>query len=263
MPAKKETSDTIRLSVLNWIQSKSPDCNFPHENWGPLLLASSLDEESDLVKVIISKGANCDRSSSGCTSLLLTPLHIAASKNRMDTVDQLISLSCEVNAQDQMGFTALHYAVLKRNGEIIQKLISAGASINLSSAAGSTPLDLASELKFHEIEDILSTQLKGEMDPLIPKFKSWLSHLGAAEYISKFINAGYDLSFIARAGLVEADLDCVGIPMSKLGIRKKILALHDISDFFIDPNRAEVSVNEDNDDEEESEDGSISGSEES
>jgi hypothetical protein len=35
-----------------------------------------------------------------------------------------------------------------------------------------------------------------------------------------------------KSGLVDADLDCVAIPMSKLGIRKKIIALHNLNLFY-------------------------------
>lgn len=107
-----------------------------------------------------------------------------------------------------------------------------GASVTSMSKSGSTPLDLAKSLKFTEIEDILSSKMMIEKDPSLPHFKNWLCHLGAGEYVSKFLSAGYDLPFIVRTGLVEADLDCVGIPMSKLGIRKKILALHDLNEYY-------------------------------
>ena len=70
------------------------------------------------------------------------------------------------------------------------------------------------------------------------------------EYTSKFIDAGYDLPFIARHGLSESDLDCVGIPMSKLGLRRKLVHLHDLGKFY----KEEVEEEEDDDDEEEDDD---------
>lgn len=43
--------------------------------------------------------------------------------------------------------------------------------------------------------------------------------------------AGYDLPFIQKHGLSDADLDCVTIPATKLGLRKKLMALHQIEKF--------------------------------
>jgi hypothetical protein len=48
-------------------------------------------------------------------------------------------------------------------------------------------------LKYSEIEDILASKIKSEIDPSLPKFKEWLSHLGAGEYLMNFLSAGYDV----------------------------------------------------------------------
>jgi Ankyrin repeats (3 copies)/SAM domain (Sterile alpha motif) len=245
MNEKGQSNDPLRNTVLKWIDSRFSDCCFPHEDWNPLQLLSSLDCESDLASVIMSAGYDLNRATTGHVTPSLSPLHIAVSTGRYDIVDQLIKFKCDLNLQDKYGFTALHYAVVKRNNEMILLLIAGGAQGNAPSSVGSTPLDLAQVLKYTEIEDILNSQLKTEIDPSLPKFKEWLCHLGAGEYVSKFLAAGYDLPFIVKAGLVEADLDCVGIPMSKLGIRRKLLMLHNLRDF------CEESVEDDDDDEEE------------
>jgi hypothetical protein len=85
------------------------------------------------------------------------------------------------------------------------------------------------------------------------QFKNWLSHLGAAEYLNAFVLAGYDIAFIKRHGLNDADLECVGIPPSKLGLRKKLMALHDLDRFFIgaDGEGEEEEADEDEEEEEE------------
>lgn len=257
MSEKIHIVDPLHSTVLKWIDSRFSDGCFPHEDWNPLQLVSSLDNESNLARIIMAAGYDFNCTIAGRITPSLSPLHIAVSTGRYDIVDQLIKFKCDINLQDQYGFTALHYAVLKRNNEIIHLLIAGGALGNTPSSVGSTPLDLAQALKFTEIEDVLTSQLRIEIDPTLPKFKEWLCHLGAGEYVSKFLAAGYDLPFIVRAGLVEADLDCVGIPMSKLGIRRKILALHDLSDYYEESEEDESEQTEDSDEErseEESED---------
>ena len=227
-----EAMSAVETSVLRWNELNSPDSCFPNEDWTSSQFISSLDHGSDSLSEIISSSTDCNRQSSGCAVPSLTSLHIAVSKGRIDIVHQLIKANCNIDIMDQYGFTALHYAVVKRNTDIILLLTASGACATSNSKEGSTPLDLAKALKFKDIEDILSSKIMTEADPSLPKFREWLCHLGAGEYVSKFLAAGYDMPFIARTGLVDADLDCVGIPMSKLGIRKKILALHNLKNFY-------------------------------
>ncbi len=77
-----------------------------------------------------------------------------------------------------------------------------------------------------------TVQLLTNTDPALPKFRQWLNSLGAGEYLLKFVNAGYDLPFIAKHGLEDKDLDCVGIPSNKMGLRRKIMSLHELSKFY-------------------------------
>jgi hypothetical protein len=79
-------------------------------------------------------------------------------------------------------------------------------------------------------------------------FRDWLNHLGGGEYAQKFIEAGYDLPFIAQHGVTAEDLDCVGIPASKMGLRRKIATLHELGQFY-------EAEEEDEEDEEEGEEG--------
>ena len=60
---------------------------------------------------------------------------------------------------------------------------------------------MARELKFDEIADILLSKTNLESDPTLPKFRDWLLSLGAAEYLPKFLEAGFDLPYISSKGL--------------------------------------------------------------
>lgn len=91
-------------------------------------------------------------------------------------------------------------------------------------------------------------------------FRDWLTSLGAGDYLPRFTDAGYDLNFIAQVGLTglftysvkdtyytyyyyyrvrlqeglsDADLDCVGVPSSKLGLRRKLKLLYHLDKFHI------------------------------
>mmetsp|Transcript_22465 Transcript_22465/g.29385 ORF Transcript_22465/g.29385 Transcript_22465/m.29385 type:complete len:102 (+) Transcript_22465:70-375(+) len=89
--------------------------------------------------------------------------------------------------------------------------------------------------------------------------------LNAQEHESKFIEAGFDFDFIAQNGIKEEDLDCVGIPKEKMGIRKKLISLYriqEVSKQNEDQSPSEQASGSDQSDDESSSSGE-SGSEES
>jgi hypothetical protein len=79
---------------------------------------------------------------------------------------------------------------------------------------------------------------------LLPLFKEWLTLLSAVEYLPKFLAAGYDLRFVQKHGLSDADLDCVGVPISKFGLRRRLMALDKLEQVY-------TPSDEDDEDEEE------------
>ena len=93
-----------------------------------------------------------------------------------------------------------------------------------------------------------------DVDPLLPQFKDWLSSLSALEYLNSFIEAGYDLKFIASEGLTEEDLDCVQIPTDKLGLRRKLIKLYKLDEFYTPEEDEEEDEDDDEEGEEEDED---------
>ena len=74
----------------------------------------------------------------------------------------------------------------------------------------------------------------------------------------KFIDAGYDLPFIVKHGLTDEDLNCVGIPTNKMGLRRKIMKLHGLTNFYNEEEEEEDAEDEDEegDEEDEEEEGS-------
>lgn len=71
--------------------------------------------------------------------------------------------------------------------------------------------------------------------------------------MNRFLDAGYDLPFIAAQGISDTDLDCVGIPMTKLGLRRKIITLHNLSKFYNEDEDGDEKEDEDEEDEGEDE----------
>ncbi len=115
-------------------------------------------------------------------------------------------------------------------------------------------MDISRKLNYDEITDVLLSFESRSQDPMLPKFRDWLVHLGAGEYILGFLRAGYDLKFIAQHGLSESDIDCVGVSKNKMGIRRKLIALHDLTLFYNKEEEEEEEEDEEEDEEEEEED---------
>lgn len=102
--------------------------------------------------------------------------------------------------------------------------------------------------------DALTSKINLEKDKTVPAFREWLNYLGGGEYFSKFIDGGYDLRFIKKQGLVEEDMDCVGIPKSKMGLRRKLMSLHELDKFYEDDEEEEEGDDEEEEDDDEDED---------
>ena len=255
----------VHEALADWLEISGPDLGIQYldEDWDPLQTAAAFGN-LDVVRYIV--GTNSDPNGGkhlekALVTPRMTPIHIAARMSHCEII-KLLAVTADVNRQDQHGFTALHYAVVSRNKQAVGVLIEAGALVSIASNEGTTPLDIAQKLAFEEVADILASKQKMEDDPLVPKFREWLVSLGAGEFIFSFLQAGYDMKFISANGLSDKDLDCVGVPMTRLGLRRKLESLHEFANFYAaadegedeDEDEDEEDDDEDDDDEDDDED---------
>lgn len=205
------------------------------ETWTPLMLACA-EGDASLVRAIIETGGARASASVGTKVLIsLSPLHIASRYGCASVAAILLEFGAVVEARDTIGLTPLHYASGNGHLATMEVLLGAGAETFTQSAGGATALDIAEMAGFDDGAALLKKRtLGGEAGVARRKaVGSWLEALGCEEFLARFLRAGYDdLSFIASQGLTEADLDCVGVPGEKLGLRKKLLAMHGVEQFL-------------------------------
>jgi hypothetical protein len=234
--------------IVTWSDRVHIDALYTQDDWNPLLYSASVGE-LEAARYLLSEGADVNFQTQGKVIPQLTALHIAARAGNLEMI-KLLTPQCDPNRQDQWGFTPIHYATIARNKEIVSYLLSNGASATIESKNKTTALDIAKELKFDEIMDLLASKATLETDPTLPQFRQWLCHLGAGEYLNKFLDAGFDLKYIAKSGVTHEDLDAVGIPgVEKRGIRRKLIDLWELGKFYTPEDDEEGGDDEDGDEE--------------
>ncbi|KAJ6781041.1 hypothetical protein PWT90_04781 [Aphanocladium album] len=140
--------------------------------WTPLMIAASVPESDDVIKVLIKAGADINaKNNSGQTAL-----HFVASKKNLDTAKLLLEHKASTrvkdrrgqypvhraaavgsvpmcllllkklsptNPQDIEGYTPLHHAVAEGHGDTAVALLKEGADATIKNSEGELALDLA------------------------------------------------------------------------------------------------------------------------
>ena len=92
-----------------------------------------------------------------------TPLHWACYYGAEESINYLLSLKVDINAQDKEKFTPMHLAVSNNSINIVRLLLQKGADKKIMNKYNELPIDLAKKKHYKEIEEILSVK---EFNPL-------------------------------------------------------------------------------------------------
>lgn len=107
----------------------------------PALLLAALLPDTRLLRALIARGADVNRSAGGLTALLAATRD--SLQGRAEAVMTLISNGANPLVTDAEGNTALHGAVLSDEPIVAAMLLDAGADLNAVNRAGLTPLATA------------------------------------------------------------------------------------------------------------------------
>jgi uncharacterized protein len=136
-------------------------------------------------------------------SVLAGPLHDAAGKGDLATVETLLAEGAKLDERGTNGETPLILAVLAGNDAVAELLIEKGAAIGGRNAGGFTPLHAAAYAGDHGIAELLiergadanDAQNKSGVTPLFPAIEE-----NQKEVAELLITQGADLSSKERAG---------------------------------------------------------------
>ncbi|KAH0606548.1 uncharacterized protein H6S33_003382 [Morchella sextelata] len=137
---RNNQKESVRLLLENGADAESKDLH------GNEAMFHAIQTSSDMVKLLLEKGASANTISAGGIFPKLprgTPALIVAIKNdQKESVRLLLEKGADVNWVDRDGNTALIYAV-KKSPDIVKLLLEKGASANTMTSAGIAALILA------------------------------------------------------------------------------------------------------------------------
>jgi uncharacterized protein len=131
----------IERGDLNGIKAlveggQSPDTFIVYgENKQTPLLKAAWDGQTDIVKYLISKGANVNFRTSDFGQ---TPLSQAVTRGFDDTVEALLKGGADPKTKDRNGYTPFALAAMGGKFDIAQVLLDKGADVNGTDAYGNT-----------------------------------------------------------------------------------------------------------------------------
>ncbi|KAM3498910.1 hypothetical protein MY11210_009644 [Beauveria gryllotalpidicola] len=166
------SSNCLDIVIMLANQSSfDPDVQ-DESGWAPLMIAASVPESDDVIRVLLKAGADInEKNNSGQTAL-----HFVASKKSLDTAKLLLEHKASTrvkdrrgqyplhraaaigsvpmcrlllkklsptNPQDVEGYTPLHHAIAEGHGDTAVALLKEGADATIKNAEGELALDLA------------------------------------------------------------------------------------------------------------------------
>jgi len=131
----------IRI-VEDLVKRRGLSPNFEFNKKNPICRAVSLGDTT-IITALLEGGADLDTSSHADMMWDRRPVHIAACKGDMASLQLLVRLGADINMQDSDHRTPLHWAAMYGHAHLLPWMLEAGAEVSASQTDGFTPLHTA------------------------------------------------------------------------------------------------------------------------
>ncbi|CAI9728301.1 26S proteasome non-ATPase regulatory subunit 10-like isoform X4 [Octopus vulgaris] len=148
-----------KKSFYTELTKKKDDFKNPYKlNIYDLCKCACLSGSKKLILYLLLKGADLMSITKDGDGPLYLATYAALNSPETDvtTLDLLITYGCDVNRQNNKGYTPLHRAASKGNYKVVKCLLRHGARINVPNKSGIYPIDCASNAGHPEIAKILA-----------------------------------------------------------------------------------------------------------
>ncbi|CAG2188628.1 unnamed protein product [Mytilus edulis] len=171
------------------------DVNEDECGWTNPLTASCKHANSDIVRLLIEKGADVNV----CCGLGLTPLLWSCKLDNSDIVRLLVEKGADVNLSDEDGHNPLIWSCKHDNSDIVRLLVEKGANVNVSDGDGDTPLIWSCR---HDNRDIVRLLIEKGADINVS------CELGLTDIVRLLIEKGADVNVSDITEETPLNLSC-------------------------------------------------------
>lgn len=127
--------------------------------WGQTPLFFAIGKEIEVVKLLVSRGANIDTSDkeNGWTPIIIASMH-----GDVDSIDYLHLHGADIDVQDKLdGWNSMIYAASENNIETVKKLYNLGANPHIKDKNGKTFLDFIKDEKVRsDMKEYITVNIK-------------------------------------------------------------------------------------------------------
>lgn len=126
------------VTAAQWLVSAGADVSIKSSKgngWTALHQAAALDRSGDMIKALLSSGANPDVLDGRGFA---TPLITSIMRRHEESLRTLIELGADPNRRDEMGDSSLHVAAAVGDQKLLLALLEAGADAALLNKIGAT-----------------------------------------------------------------------------------------------------------------------------
>ncbi|GFT42037.1 ANK_REP_REGION domain-containing protein [Nephila pilipes] len=130
---------------MTLIEKENYDVNYTNSDVQlSSFLCSCLSGNANLIAFMIKKGADINSVSCwGDSGLYLAVYGLMSRTSNFKCLDLLLAAGCDINCQNNNGFTALHFASMKGNLLLVQYLLCNGADPTITTSDMTFPYEMA------------------------------------------------------------------------------------------------------------------------